>query len=58
VVLAIEAVDQRSAADLGSTEIVVEETTDRGRREAEVLVLKEAGRLAGIYLTGRARSRP
>ncbi|MBD3367111.1 MAG: hypothetical protein GF405_02910 [Candidatus Eisenbacteria bacterium] len=54
VLLEAEAVDQNTAGMLGASEIFVEETVDRGRREAEVLVLKEAGRLLGVYLSGRA----
>jgi len=52
--LAAETLDQNSALDVGRTEIVVEETTDRGHRETEVLVLKEAGRLLAVYLSGRS----
>jgi hypothetical protein len=51
--LEVDAVDQTTASTLGATEILVEETTGRERRETEVLVLKEAGRLLGVYLSGR-----
>ncbi len=51
--LEAEMFDQTRGAALGSIDIVVEETSDRGRREVEVLVLKEVGRLLGVYLSGR-----
>jgi hypothetical protein len=58
VVLSASAFDQRTASDLGSTRITASETVDvgdseEGRREAEVLALKEAGRLLAVYFGPR-----
>jgi hypothetical protein len=51
--LAASGFDQRVARDVGETIIRVTETSDEGAREAEVLALKEAGRLLAAYLTRR-----
>ncbi len=47
------AFDQRSAADVGETRVTVLETSDEGQREAEVVALKEVGRLFAVYLSKR-----
>jgi hypothetical protein len=48
-----EAFDQRTAESVGETAISVAEESGDGQREAEVLALKEAGRLLAAYLTRR-----
>ncbi len=48
-----EAFDQRTAESVGETVISVAEESGDGQREAEVLALKEAGRLVAAYLTRR-----
>ncbi len=58
VVLSASAFDQRTASELGATRITAMETVDvgdseEGRREAEVLALKEAGRLLAVYFGPR-----
>ena len=55
VVLAASAFDQRTVRELGATRITATETieTEEGRREAEVLALKEAGRLLAVYFGPR-----
>jgi hypothetical protein len=55
VVLSASAFDQRTARELGTTRITASETieAEEGRREAEVLSLKEAGRLLAVYLGPR-----
>ena len=58
VVLSASAFDQRTASELGATRITATETVDvedseDGRREAEVLALKEAGRLLAVYFGAR-----
>jgi len=58
VVLSASAFDQRTAVELGATRITAMETVDvenseEGRREAEVLALKEAGRLLAVYFGPR-----
>jgi len=53
----LSAIDQSTLRDLGGTTINVFEESKRGRREAEVVALREAGRLAASYLSRRgARS--
>ena len=57
-VLSASAFDQRTASELGTTRITATETvnaedSDEGRREAEVLALKEAGRLLAVYFGPR-----
>jgi len=57
-VLSASVFDQRTASELGATRITVSETvyvddSEEGRREAEVLALKEAGRLLAIYFGPR-----
>jgi hypothetical protein len=51
--LSAAAFDQRVAQDVGETTVTVTETSTEDAREAEVLALKEAGRLLGAYLTKR-----
>jgi hypothetical protein len=58
VVLSASAFDQRTASELGATRITATETVDgenseEERREAEVLALKEAGRLLAVYFGPR-----
>ena len=55
VVLSASAFDQRTVCELGTTRITASETieAERGRREAEVLALKEAGRLLAVYFGPR-----
>jgi 16S rRNA U1498 N3-methylase RsmE len=58
VVLSASAFDQRTASELGATQITAVETVDvesseGGKREAEVLALKEAGRLLAVYFGPR-----
>jgi len=58
VVLSASAFDQRTASVLGTTRITAAETVDvenseNGEREAEVLALKEAGRLLAVYFGPR-----
>ena len=56
--------DQRTATDLGGTTITTTQVVDsgiseEGMREAEVLALKEAGRLLAVYFGPRIlASRP
>jgi hypothetical protein len=57
-VLSASVFDQRTASELGATRITASETvyvddSEEGRREAEVLALKEAGRLLAIYFGPR-----
>lgn len=47
------AFDQRVASHTGETTVTVTESSDRGRRETEVLALKEAGRLVAVYFVDR-----
>jgi hypothetical protein len=49
----VAAFDQRVARPIGDTTISIDESAGEGRRDAEVLALKEVGRLAAAYLTGR-----
>jgi hypothetical protein len=53
VTVSASAFDQRVAARIGETVVTVTESSDRGRRETEVLALKEAGRLVAVYFAGR-----
>ncbi len=55
VVLSASAFDQRTVRELGATRITASETieAEEGRREAEVLALKEAGRLLAVYFGPR-----
>ncbi len=58
VILSASAFDQRTASELGATRITATETVDvenseEGKREAEVLALKEAGRLLAVYFGPR-----
>ncbi|MCK4510776.1 hypothetical protein KAW64_03505, partial [bacterium] len=58
VVLSASAFDQRTAAQLGATRITASETvcvddSEDGKREAEVLALREAGRLLAVYFGPR-----
>ena len=58
VALSASAFDQRTASELGATRITATGTVDvenseDGRREAEVLALKEAGRLLAVYFGPR-----
>jgi hypothetical protein len=58
VALSASAFDQRTASELGATQITAVETVDvesseGGKREAEVLALKEAGRLLAVYFGPR-----
>ena len=57
-VLSASAFNQRTASELGTTRITAMETVGAGdsedkKREAEVLALKEAGRLLAVYLGPR-----
>jgi hypothetical protein len=65
VVMDASVFDQRTASNLGETEVSAEESVakeaggdsgDGGRRSAEVLALKEAGRLLAVYFEGRILS--
>ncbi len=47
------AFDQRLAEDVGSTEFDVAAESEEGQREAEVLALKEAGRVLASYYSRR-----
>lgn len=47
------AFDQRSATDLGEAAVSATERSEEGPREAEVIALKEAGRLLAIYFGSR-----
>jgi hypothetical protein len=58
VTLAAAAFDQRTASGLGATRVhatqrAETEAGEKGRREAEVLALKEAGRLLAVYFGPR-----
>lgn len=53
VALEVSAFDQRVARKIGAPSILAEESASKGRRESEVLALKEAGRLLGVYLSHR-----
>ncbi|MFH1689147.1 MAG: hypothetical protein ABIE42_02785 [Candidatus Eisenbacteria bacterium] len=58
VTLSAAAFDQRTASGLGATRVRATQTSDAedgepGRREAEVLALKEAGRLMAVYFGPR-----
>ncbi len=58
VTLEATAFDQRTASGLGATRVTATQRADaeageRGRREAEVLALKEAGRLLAVYFGPR-----
>ncbi|MFH1502237.1 MAG: hypothetical protein ABIG03_04245 [Candidatus Eisenbacteria bacterium] len=53
VALSASAFDQRTASDIGRPSIHVEESSTEGPREAEVLALREAGRLLAAYLSNR-----
>ncbi len=55
VVLSASAFDQRTVCELGTTRITASETieAEKGRREAEVLALKEAGRLLAVHFGPR-----
>lgn len=58
VTLEASAFDQRTASGLGATRVVATQTADaeageKSRREAEVLALKEAGRLLAVYFGPR-----
>jgi hypothetical protein len=48
-----DAFDQRTASDLGETTVNTVETSAEGAREAEVIALKEAGRLLAVYFGSR-----
>jgi hypothetical protein len=61
VVLTASAFDQRTARGLGETsvrvtQVVDTESVDDGTRDAEVLALKEAGRLMAVYFEPRILS--
>jgi len=65
VVIDASAFDQRTASSLGETTVSSDESVtkepddgsgDVGRRRAEVLALKEAGRLLAVYFEGRILS--
>ncbi len=56
VVVTASAFDQRTAEDIGEIEIRVEETSTEGQRGAEVVALKEAGRLLAVWCGARALS--
>lgn len=47
------AFDQRFARDIDRTVITVAETSSEGQRDAELLALREAGRLLAVYLSRR-----
>ncbi len=51
--VAASAFDQRTALVIGRPSVLANETAPEGRRESEVLALKEAGRLLAAYLTDR-----
>ena len=58
VVLSASAFDQRTASELGVTRITATETisaesSEEEKREAEVLALREAGRLLAVYFGPR-----
>ncbi len=58
VILSASAFDQRTASELGATRIAAMETVNvessrEGKREAEVLALREAGRLLAVYFGRR-----
>ena len=53
VVLEASAFDQRVAGEIGATSILARESTEEGAREADVLALKEAGRLLAAYVSKR-----
>ncbi|MBN2565406.1 MAG: hypothetical protein JXB46_06815 [Candidatus Eisenbacteria bacterium] len=53
VTLTGSAFDQRTAVELGERTFTVSETSTEGRRAAEVLALKESGRLLAAYLGSR-----
>jgi hypothetical protein len=61
VVLTASAFDQRTARELGETSVRATQTSsaesgEDGRRDAEVLALKEAGRLMAVYFEPRILS--
>jgi hypothetical protein len=47
------AFDQRTASELGETTVSTTESSAEGSREAEVIALKEAGRLLAVYFGSR-----
>lgn len=47
------AFDQRFAREIGETVLTVAETSSDGQRDAELMALREAGRLLAVYLSGR-----
>lgn len=53
VVVDVSAFDQRVARGIGATTISSEERAEDGLREAEILALKEAGRLMAAYFANR-----
>ncbi len=53
VVLEASAFDQRVAKEVGAITISATESTEEGARQAEVLALKEAGRLLAAYVSMR-----
>lgn len=53
----VSAVDQRSVESVGETTIAVFDEIGRSRRDSEVAVLREAGRLAAVYLSRRGARR-
>ena len=53
VALKVSAFDQRVAKEIGATAISAKESTEEGARQAEVLALKEAGRLLAAHVSKR-----
>jgi hypothetical protein len=47
------AFDQRFAREVGTTTLTVAQASNEGQRDAELLALKEAGRLLAVYFSRR-----